>query len=240
MKALIVDDEPLARQHLEMCLKKISGMEVVGTAGDGFEALQLMKEIHPDIIFLDIQMPRINGFEVLELLEEKPAIVFITAFDSYAIRAFEMNAVDYLLKPFSQSRLEQAIQKAQQQVSLSSGNWMNREKTPEEQGRIVLRHQGDIRMIPVHQIYYVEAYDDFVKIHTEKETFVKKQTLSYYETNLSTAGFVRCHRSYLVNTQSITAIHHVKGEIWEIRLKNGYHIQASKQGYGRLREGMGF
>ena len=237
MKVIIIDDEPLAREHVKACLKQHPEFKVIGDCGDGFSGIKLIQEFQPDLIFLDIQMPKITGFEMLELLEQPPWVIFTTAFDEYALKAFEAHAIDYLLKPFGQDRFDAAIQKFNlfkpNSVYGISG------KSAEESKRIVLRHQGEIRIIPTKDILSIEAWDDYVKIHTQEQTFVKKQTLSYYEDILKTESFIRCHRSHLVNISAITAIEHSGPESWEIRLTNGYHVQASKSGYAKLQAALG-
>lgn len=239
MKAIVIDDENLAREYVKSCIRKHGNIEIVAECGDGFEGLKAIQEHQPDIIFLDIQMPRINGFEMLELIENPPQVIFTTAFDEFAMKAFEANAIDYLLKPFSQERFDRALLKIQNQTE-AKGN-LNEAvgKSAEEANRIVLRHQGEIRIIPAQDILYIEAWDDYVKIHTQKETFVKKKTLTYYENSLQHSDFIRCHRSYLVNIKEISAIDHSSTDAWELRLRNGFHLPASKQGYGRLKEVLG-
>ncbi|MCC7299360.1 MAG: response regulator, partial [Bacteroidia bacterium] len=181
MKIVIIDDESLARQYVKSCLKGHENIEICAECADGFEGIKAIQEHKPDLIFLDIQMPRINGFEMLELLEEVPSVIFTTAFDEYAMKAFEANAVDYLLKPFNQDRFNKAFSKVK--INTNSASIFNESpaKSPEEANRIVLRHQGEIRIIPAADVMYIEAWDDYVKIHTAKEVFVKKKTLSYYE-----------------------------------------------------------
>lgn len=239
MKIVIIDDESLARQYVKSCLKVHENVEICAECADGFEGIKAIQEHKPDLIFLDIQMPRINGFEMLELLEEVPSVIFTTAFDEYAMKAFEANAVDYLLKPFNQDRFNKAFSKVK--INTNSASIFNESpaKSPEEANRIVLRHQGEIRIIPAADVMYIEAWDDYVKIHTAKEVFVKKKTLSYYENSLNPLEFVRCHRSFLVNLKEISAIDHSGSESWEIRLRNGFHLSASRQGYAKLKAVLG-
>lgn len=238
MKVIIIDDEALARKYVSDCLSKFPEYEVVAECADGFEGLIAIKNLEPDLIFLDIQMPRINGFEMLELIENPPAVIFATAFDEYAFNAFEANAIDYLLKPFSIERFERAIQKMQgsqhlEQLTQTPG------KSPEEQNRIVLRHQGEIRILNTSDILYLEAWDDYVKIHTASTVYVKKQTLAYYENSLNNKEFVRCHRSYIVNIQEITALDHHATDSKTLRLKSGFHLPVSRQGYVKLKSILG-
>lgn len=240
---LIVDDEELARSMVRECLQAWPQATDIRECGDGFDALKAIQQQKPDLIFLDIQMPKINGFELLELLDEPPAVIFCTAYDEYALRAFEANAVDYLLKPFSQERFDKAFQKFLQspekitehisQLKDSTG------KSQTEGNRIVVKHHGNIRIIPAAEVLCVEAWDDYVKIHTAEHVFVKKQTLSWYEKSLPESQFLRVHRSFLVNMTQITAIEPGEGDNKEVRLKNGYHVPASRSGYQRLKEKLG-
>src|ERR1043165_5482319 len=170
-KIITIDDEPLARSIVKEYLQKYAEMEIVQECNDGFEGFKAIQQYQPDLIFLDIQMPKINGFEMLELLDQAPAVIFTTAFDEYAIKAFEAHAVDYLLKPFSQDRFDKALQKwlaqRQQHDGKSKAVVMPEEvRQPEERSRIVVKEAGNIRIIPVNEIQHIEAYDDYVKIYT--------------------------------------------------------------------------
>src|SRR5215813_5099412 len=168
MKALLIDDEPLARSVVREYLASFPEIEITGECNDGFEGIKMIQEVNPDLIFLDIQMPKINGFEMLELVDQKPAIIFTTAFDEYAIKAFESNAVDYLLKPFSKDRFDKAIQRYLQQQKPSSEKTEavleSAAQSPVQQNRIVVKDGSKIKIIPVIQIHYLEAADDYVKI----------------------------------------------------------------------------
>jgi two-component system LytT family response regulator len=240
MKAIIIDDEVLARQNVADALSKHPEIMLAGEFRDGFEGIKAIQELQPDLVFLDIQMPRLNGFEMLELLDKPPAVVFITAFDEFAMKAFELSAVDYLLKPFSQERFDNAISKAIRLRQAEPEKLLAlQEQANHSTARIALRHQGEIRIVPTENIIYIEAWDDYVKIHTANETYVKKQTLTKLETGLQKSGFIRCHRSYLVNSTQIQAINAGESDQWEIRLKNGFHIPVSRQGYQRVKEQLG-
>lgn len=239
MKAIIIDDEPLARQHVRDCLKSHPEISVVAECGDGFAGIKAIQEHKPDLIFLDIQMPRISGFEMLELLEEPPRVIFTTAFDEFALKAFDANAVDYLLKPFSQERMDKALSKLGNTAPALDKLMEYPHADPDVSTRIVLRHQGEIKIISVADILYIEAWDDYVKIHAGSGVYVKKKTLTFYENQFSKTQFVRCHRSFLVNTDAIKSIDHATADSWELRLSNGFHIPASRQGYSRLKQVMG-
>src|SRR5215510_10676493 len=167
MKVIIIDDEPLARGIVKEYLKSFSQLEVAAECGDGFEGVKAIAQHQPDLIFLDIQMPKINGFEMLELIDNPPPVIFTTALDEYAIKAFEAHAIDYLLKPFSQERFDAALSKwRNHRAAKAAGNELVNipSKQPEEQNRIVVKDGSNIRIIPVNEIYYIEAFDDYVKV----------------------------------------------------------------------------
>src|SRR6185369_17044296 len=186
-KIIIIDDEPLARSMVTEYLQDYPQLQVMQECNDGFEGVKAIMQHQPDLIFLDIQMPKINGFEMLELIDQHPAVIFTTAFDEYAIKAFDTHAIDYLLKPFSQERFDKALNKWKEQRN-SSGS---KEKTealletssrqPEDHQRVVVKTGSKIRIIPVHEIIYLEADDDYVRIHTAEGSFLKKKTMQYFE-----------------------------------------------------------
>ncbi|HYG03186.1 MAG TPA: response regulator [Chryseosolibacter sp.] len=242
MKVIIIDDEPLARTIVLEYLRAYPELEVVQECNDGFEGVKAITQHKPDLIFLDIQMPKINGFEMLELIENPPSVIFTTAFDEYAIKAFESHAIDYLLKPFNKDRFDKAIQKwRQQKLQANNPSTMLAEEVrqPEERNRIVIREGGNIRIIPVHEIFYMEAYDDYVKIFTAKEMFLKKKTMSFYEKSLDASQFVRVHRSYLLQLSQLTRIEPLEKDTHIAVLKNGAKVPLSKSGYARVKEVLG-
>lgn len=243
IKTVIIDDEPLARSIVAEYLKTYSQIEILEECNDGFEGIKAIARHRPDLIFLDIQMPKITGFEMLELLDEPPAVIFTTAFDEYAIKAFETHAIDYLLKPFSKERFDKALQKwlsQQRDLTTTKVEWLPEQtQQPEERNRIVVREGSNIRIIPVNDVHYIEAYDDYVKIFTSKEMFLKKKTMSYYEKILDTAQFVRVHRSYILQVSQITRIEPLEKDSHVARLKNGTQIPLSKTGYTRLKAVLG-
>src|SRR5687768_6193718 len=184
LKAILIDDEPLARSILKEYLQLHPGIKVVQECNDGFEGLKAIMHHHPDLIFLDIQMPKINGFEMLELVEAPPKIIFTTAFEEFAIKAFEANAIDYLLKPFSRDRFDKAIQKLtdQQATQPAMERLLETAATfPTQSQRIVVKVNGKIKIIAIDQVHYIEAADDYVKIYTGEESFLKNKTMSYFE-----------------------------------------------------------
>jgi two-component system, LytTR family, response regulator len=245
MKIIIIDDEPLARSIIREYLQKHPGMELMAECSDGFEGVKAIHQHQPDLIFLDIQMPKINGFEMLELVEEPPAVIFTTAFDEYAIKAFESHAVDYLLKPFSQARFDKAISKWLQTGKTVSSRERLRpllesiSNSPAEQYRVVVKLAGKIRIIPVVDIHYLEAADDYVKIHTREGAFLKNKTMGHFETVLNKNQFVRTHRSYMVNIAEITRIDPYEKDNHLAILKSGGRVPVSKTGYVKLKSVLG-
>lgn len=245
IKTILIDDEPLARSIIKEYLQGYSEIEIVQECKDGFEGVKAIMQHHPDLIFLDIQMPKINGFEMLELVEPAPAVIFTTAFDEYAIKAFETHAIDYLLKPFSKERFDKAMQKWMLQNSAVKTEAATNEllntpaKQPDEQNRVVVKYGSNIRIIPTQDIYYIEAYDDYVKIFTKDDYYLKKKTMNYFEQALSATEFLRTHRSYIVNMQQITRIEPYEKNSYIALLKNGKKIPLSRTGYVRLKEELG-
>jgi two-component system LytT family response regulator len=245
MKVIIIDDEPLARSIIREYLQYHPELELIAECNDGFEGVKAIHQQQPDLIFLDIQMPKINGFEMLELIEEPPAVIFTTAFDEYAINAFESHAVDYLLKPFSRDRFDKAISK----WSLSGKTKSNKEQltplldsvsnSPAEQHRVVVKLAGKIRIIPVEDIHYLEAADDYVKIHTREGAFLKNKTMGHFEMVLDKNQFVRTHRSYMVNITEITRIDPYEKDNHLAILKTGGRVPVSKTGYVKLKSVLG-
>ena len=246
MKAIIIDDEPLARSIVKEYLQQHPDIELLTECNDGFEGVKAINQHQPDLIFLDIQMPKINGFEMLELIDNPPQVIFTTAFEEYAIKAFETHAVDYLLKPFSKDRFDKALQKLTQQQPTQKDNVEKTKeiveeaaKSPVQSNRVVVKDGGKIKIIPVTQIQYLEAADDYVKIHTAEGAFLKKKTMQFFEDSLTAFHFVRVHRSYIINTQLITRIDAYEKDSHLVLLSSGVRVPASKQGYGKLKEVLG-
>lgn len=243
IRAIIIDDEPLARSIVKEYLQDIQQVEVVQECGDGFEGVKAILQHQPQLIFLDIQMPKINGFEMLELLEQKPSVIFTTAFDEYAIRAFEAHAVDYLLKPFNKDRFEKALDKFFNAAPIQKKNTeallQASTNLPSQSERIVVKTGGKIRIIPVPDILYLEASDDYVKIHTPQGNFLKNKTMGFFEDSLPSDQFVRTHRSYMVNVQEITRIDPYEKENHLAILRSGARIPVSRAGYARLKAVLG-
>lgn len=241
IKTILIDDEPLARSITREYLQAYPQIEVVQECNDGFEGVKAITQHKPDLIFLDIQMPKINGFEMLELLDPCPPVIFTTAFDEYAIKAFEAHAIDYLLKPFSKERFDKALNKwlDQQQERPGVKNLPEDVRQPEERNRVVVREGGNIRIIPIQEIHYIEAYDDYVKIYTGKEMFLKKKTMSFYESTLDPNQFVRVHRSFMIQLSQLTRIEPFEKDSHLALLKSGVRIPLSKSGYAKLKTTLG-
>ena len=242
IKALIIDDEPLARSIIHEYLQPHSSITVAQECNDGFEGVKAIQQHQPQLIFLDIQMPKINGFEMLELIDQPPAVIFTTAFDDYAIKAFERHAVDYLLKPFSQERFDKAVQKCMEQFSHATSPAPlldTASLSPQQSQRIVVKTGGRIRIIPVDEVHYLEASDDYVKIHTSDGAFLKNKTMGHFEQVLDAGQFVRTHRSYIVNVQRITRLDAHEKESWLALLTTGARVPVSKSGYSKLKGVLG-
>jgi two-component system, LytTR family, response regulator len=243
IRSLIIDDEPLARSIVKEYLEQQNEIEVVQECNDGFEGVKAIIQHKPHLIFLDIQMPKINGFEMLELLDDKPSVIFTTAFDEYAIKAFETHAVDYLLKPFTRERFEKALEKFFSQAPVQKKNTeeLLQSSTPwsTQSERVVVKTAGKIKIIPIPEILFLEAADDYVKIHTKEGSFLKNKTMSFFENTLPQEQFVRTHRSYILNVQEITRIDPYEKENHLAILRSGARIPVSKNGYGKLREVLG-
>jgi two-component system LytT family response regulator len=243
-KVVIIDDEPLARSIVVEYLQQHSSIEIAAECNDGFQGVKAIMQHKPDLIFLDIQMPKINGFEMLELLDSTPSVIFTTAFDEYAIKAFEANAIDYLLKPFSKERFDFAIQKWNEKKNTSSEKNIqslleNTTKQPDERNRIVVKNGSDIRIVPMADVMYIEAYDDYVKIFTKDTYYLKKKTMNYYEDVLDKSHFFRTHRSFIINLQELTKIEPLEKNTYVVLLKNGKKIPLSRTGYSKLKETLG-
>lgn len=244
-RIVIIDDEPLARNLVMEYLTSYPHVKVEAECNNGYEGLKAIQQFKPDLIFLDIQMPKINGFEMLELLEESPSVIFTTAFDEYAIKAFEANAVDYLLKPFSEERFKAAMEKwmSQQQegalVSPPIKKLLENERMQEENNRIVVKNHNEITIVPVSEVVYMEAYDDYVKIFTKESYFLKKKTMNFYEATLDPSQFFRTHRSYIINLSELTRIESYEKNSYIALLKSGKKIPLSRTGYSKLKEKLG-
>jgi two-component system LytT family response regulator len=249
LKAIIVDDEELARQVLREYLQKLSDVTIAAECANGFEAVKAIAELKPDIVFLDIQMPKLDGFEVLELTDSPVAVIFVTAYDQYAMRAFEAHAVDYLLKPFSEARMQSAVDRARERVSHAASNSplavnpaeLAQAARPPDQKleRIVVKDGTRVHILPVGKLDYVEAQDDYIGIHSEKRTYLKQQTISGIEGQLDPKRFVRIHRSYIVNIERIARIEPYTKDSRVAVLSDGTQLPVSRSGHGKLKTLLG-
>ncbi|GGE47422.1 LytTR family two component transcriptional regulator [Pedobacter psychrotolerans] len=242
IRTILIDDEPLARDIIKFYLNDHPEIEIVAECCDGFEGLKAITLHKPDLIFLDIQMPKISGFEMLELVDDKPAVIFTTAFDEYAIKAFEVNAVDYLLKPIDKGRFEAAMKKL-------PGRLNHQENTeavldaaalsPAQNNRVVVKKDGVIKIIPTADINYLEADDDYVKMNTVDGVFYKNKTMVYFEQTLDVNQFIRIHRSYIINLAQVTKIELKEKDSYVVLLKSDIWLPVSKTGYVKLKAALG-
>jgi two-component system LytT family response regulator len=247
IRTVIIDDEAPARELIKHYLKELDYIEVIAECSDGFSGLKSISFMKPDLVFLDIQMPRLTGIEMVEVLTEKPEIIFTTAYDQFAIRAFELNAVDYLLKPFPKRRFLDAVTKAIDKIRSGAGSkepagklLEKRPETGPPVNRVVVRKGNAISVIPVDQIRYVEAQDDYVMIHHVNGKALKQQTMKYYEDNLPKTDFVRIHRSYLVKVEDIKRIEPYGKDTHVAILHSGDKLPVSRSGYRQLKEELNF
>lgn len=243
IKTIIIDDEELARRVIKKHLEQHQDIEVVGECQDGFEGVKMIQTGKPDLIFLDIQMPRLTGFEMLELLERPPVIIFVTAYDQHAMKAFDVSAVDYLLKPFSAERFAESLQKARrlldapdmQQQTLK--NIARHSPTPDEPlRRIVVQHHDRIVLIPVEKILRMEAQGDYVMLITADGKYLKNQTMNHFQKILPKDEFVRLHRSHLVRLSFIRTIESPRRGSYQVTLGDKSQLPVSRSGYRRFRD----
>jgi two-component system LytT family response regulator len=242
-KVLIVDDEAPARNIIKVFLQKETDVELIDEATDGFDAVKKINLLKPDLVFLDIQMPKLTGFELLELLETKPEIVFVTAYDQFAVKAFELNAVDYILKPFNKERFHTALAKALERLKSDTRKGESAEKliaysqqTTENLQRIALKKGNQITVMDVENIFYIEAQDDYTMIYTQNERFLKHATMQFFEDKLDKDLFIRTHRSYIVNLKHIEKIELFEKDTRVVVMKNKAHVKVGRNGYTILKE----
>lgn len=243
INAFIIDDESPARILIKNYLEDFPEITTSGEYADGFTAVKAVNELKPDMIFLDIQMPKLTGFEMLELLDHHPVIIFTTAYDQYAIKAFEMNATDYLLKPFSKERFNKAVEKGLEKIRTHQADSRQindlvslKDEELELIQRVAVRSGNKIHVIPVAEICYIEADGDYVKIHTAEHSFLKEKTMKFFEKHLEGDQFVRIHRSFIVNVNEIARLEQYEKESYIALLKKGAKLKVSKSGYRLVRE----
>lgn len=243
MRTIIIDDEQLARDIVKKYLEDHTDIEIVAECSNGFEGVKAIHDLKPDLVFLDIQMPKLTGFEMLEILDYKPQIIFATAYDEFAIKAFEHNAIDYLLKPFSKERFNQSIAKAKSQSLTSSKKSDDiksinefRDEQEDSIDRIVVKQNHKIIVIPVDDIKYLEAQDDYVMIYTKDARYMKQKTMKYFESHLPASDFVRIHRAYIAKVSEIEELQRYEKDSHIVKLKSGEKLKVSKSGYQNLKE----
>jgi two-component system LytT family response regulator len=238
LRAAIVDDEPLARQVLRELLATETGIEIVAECANGFEAVKAVQEQRPDLLLLDVQMPKLDGFEVLELVRagegRELRVIFVTAYDQYALRAFEIAAVDYLLKPVSRGRLRQALERARSAAGAPEATALAAAARPGPLQRIAVRDGARVTVIPATQLDFAEAQDDYVSLAAAGARHLKQQTLAALEAALDPAYFVRIHRRYLVRLDAIARF-----EPDGVTLRSGERLPVSRPGLARLRAALG-
>ena len=249
-KIIIVEDERPARDLLRSYLEEFPELEIMGEYDNGFDGLKAINELKPDAIFLDVQMPKLTGFELLEVLEHQPEVIFTTAYDQFAIRAFERNAVDYLLKPFSKERFREAISKLKSRLELKqdgvkeeSGIEKIRQhfaESDEKLHRVVIKKSGKIHVISTSDINFLEAQDDYVMVYTDEGKYLKQQTMKYFEQHLDPQQFVRVHRSYIANITCIERIEPYEKSNFILILKDGNKVPVSRSGMQVLKENLDF
>lgn len=244
IRTIIADDEPLARAVIKSYLADFNEFEIIDECGDGLSAFKAISEKKPDVLFLDIQMPKLTGIEIIELLENKPQIVFITAYDQFAINAFEHSACDYILKPFTKERLEQSLQKLRERLTLKDNshgqNLTNLVETLNSSvtklDRIAIKNGTKIDIISVDEIHYLQAEGDYVMIYTNQNRYLKEQTMKFFEARLNEKEFIRIHRSTIVHINQIKRIELFEKDSYVVILKNGTSLKTSNSGYKMLKE----
>lgn len=242
LRIVIVDDEPLARAVVREYAAADPGVEIVADCANGFEAIKAVAELKPDLVLLDVQMPKLDGFEVLELLGRDQPVIFITAYDQYALKAFDVHAVDYLLKPFSAERFHDAIGRARERlrakraVPVDALDLMVKEAKPRTgpAGRVLIRDGANVHVLPVDKIDYVEAQDDYVAFTSEGKQYLKDQTLAAVEETLDPSRFVRIHRSFILNIDRISKVELYAKDSRMAILRDGTRLPVSRAGYARL------
>ncbi|MFZ6819944.1 LytR/AlgR family response regulator transcription factor [Undibacterium sp. Ji22W] len=236
LRALIIDDEELARRLSKEYLRSHADIDIVGECENGLEAIEAITAQQPDLIFLDIQMPKLNGFEVLEATGRREGVIFTTAYDQYALKAFDQHAVDYLLKPYSQQRFDDALNKARKLLGQTSTEVIDlvahTNAMPE---RLTVRDRGQTHVIPIAQIDYIEAQDDYVQIHFNGKSLLKTQSLSDLEKQLNPTLFVRIHRSTIIRLQALKCLERASKDSYQAVMLNGVILPISRSGYDRIK-----
>lgn len=237
-RVLIVDDEPLVRRGIAALLAAEPGVQLLGEARNGSEALTQIRALRPDLVFLDVQMPGLDGLGVLASLEpeERPAVVFVTAFDQYAVRAFDLHAVDYLLKPFDDARLRLALGRAQERLRRGTSDsdraslsaLLAELRAPPGPDRLAVREQGQIVLVPVDEIDWIEAADNYVRLHRGRQYHLLRESLNQLEATLDPRRFARIHRSAMVNLTRVRALEPLPGGEYDVILTDGRRLTLSR------------
>ncbi len=237
-RIIIVDDEPLSLASLRMALSQFGGLEIVTECANGYEAVRSVLDLKPDLVFLDIQMPGLTGFDVIDLLgEQAPPVVFVTAYDEYALRAFEAHAVDYILKPIQNDRLHQALEHAEKfSDSPVTGVVAAYQDLNIPLQRLIIRDGKEILIIPVEKIIYLEAQDDYVQVHTEKNSHLKYERLTRLENLLDTQSFIRVHRSFIININYLKKLEPFSKSSYLAYMSKDAVVPVSRSGYKRLQK----
>ena len=249
MRVLIVDDETLARAFLAEQIATIPDLEVVGQAANGFEAVKLVEELRPELMFLDIQMPKLSGFEVLDLLGDRaPATIFVTAYDEFALRAFDVHAVDYVLKPVEPARLQAAVARARERLQSHAATPPIKQVAKEiddatrpdkKLERVLIREEARVHVLPIDSIDYVEAEDDYLAFVVAGKRHRKQQTMADLESQLDATRFVRIHRSFILNIDRLARLELYSKDSWLAILRDGKQLPVSRTGHARLKELIG-
>jgi two-component system LytT family response regulator len=238
-KALIIDDEELARHIIRELLQSHSEIEIAAECANGMEAVKAFAEHKPNLIFLDVQMPKLTGFDVLELIGTDVPVIFVTAYDEYAMRAFDVHAVDYLLKPIGRERFDAAVERAKSRLGekMPAATELAAAARPPQQflERLVVKDGTKVTLIPIGKLDYAEAQDDYVALATQGKKHVKQQTIAGLEACLNPANFVRIHRSYIVNLERVVRIEPYAKESRIAILTDGVRLPVSRAGYARLK-----
>ena len=240
LRIAIVDDEELARRVIQEYLRDVEDVQIVAECANGFEAVKAVSDLAPDLLLLDVQMPKLNGFEVIELVGRDQPVIFVTAYDDYALKAFEIHAVDYLLKPFERERLLEALDRARQRLARKEPTTPARTVASEAQRRplerVLIRDGPRVHVIPVGKIDFIQAQDDYVAIRSEGRTHLKEQPLSELEAALDPSRFVRIHRSYILNLERLARVDLLAKDSRVALLHDGTELPVSRSGYARLQE----
>lgn len=239
LRVVIVDDEEPARLALRAALSSLPDVTIVGESAHGFDAVKTVAEVKPDVVLLDVQMPKLDGFEVLELIGPDVPVVFVTAYDEFALKAFEVHAVDYLLKPVAPERLLTALNRVRERVRPAPGIAALRaaaRRPGEFLERVVIRDGAHVHVVPVDKIDYVEAQDDYVAFRTGGKLLLKEQTMADVEASLDARRFVRIHRSYVLNVERLSRVELYAKDSRVAILNDGTKLPVSRSGYQRLQQ----